>query len=115
MTSQDRMENKKQGEIEKKIYKIFLVANAQGNETIHPTQQFSSTVSPTQQEKMGDTGSLQKGGGEGEPSSGRGRLPALWKCVIVAIMLNNLNDVSVHDSKALVWEAVEVIGNDSPQ
>lgn len=41
--------------------------------------------------------------------------PELWKCVIVAIMLNNLNDISVHDSKALVWEAVEVIGNDSPQ
>lgn len=107
------MENKKQGEIEKKKYKIFLVANAQGNETIHPTQQFSSTVSPTQQEKM-TQGRSRKGAG-GESSSCRGRLPALWKCVIVTIMLNNLNDVSVHDSKALVWEAVEVIGNDSPQ
>lgn len=72
---------------------------------------------------MGDAGLFQKGevGEEGwlaalsEPQSCQGRLPRLWKCVIVAIMLNNLNDISVHDSKALVWEAVEVIGNDSPQ
>lgn len=99
------------------------MANALGNEGNSP-QQLSSTCSSSQQDEMGGTrGSSRKGevGEEGwlaassEPQSCQGRLPELWKCVIVAIMLDNLNDISVHDSKALVWEAVEVIGNDSPQ
>lgn len=98
------------------------MANAQGNETIHPSSS-AACAPPSQRDEMGNAGFLQKcwgGGLAGLRRASRSHVkggcqPGLWKCVIVAIILNNLNDISVHDSKALVWEAVEVIGNDSPQ
>lgn len=90
--------------------------NAQGNETIHPSSSAACAL-PSQRDEMVNAGFLKKGnvGEEGWLVALSDPQPGLWKFVIVAIMLNNLNDISVHDSKALVWEAVEVIGNDSPQ
>ena len=94
--------------------KIFLMAKRSGKWNDSPQQ--LSTCSSSRR-RGGDMGfiseeELEEGGGSDErrrigwpcwANCSRDRKEARpWKCIIVTIMLNNLNDISVRESKPLV-------------